>query len=138
MLQAPQLLALERVVDGIALGEIAVDMQLPERANEVTCRVDAQLPDPPCLPRTVASTEFCQGDIRFAQQQRGAGGRAAEPGELGLEDSDADAGAGKDRRDRSARQAAADDDHVDIELSAQRWMGLASGRLLPIQPQRPA
>jgi hypothetical protein len=68
---------MSRIVHGVTLFEIALDVQPPERADEIAHGVVTRLPNLTTCPGAVSVCEFRHSLIRFLQEQCGAGAAAA-------------------------------------------------------------
>src|SRR5881396_3065306 len=111
---------LARVIDRIAAGEMATDVQVFNRADEISRRASAELPDACGGARPVALLKSEKIFIRLPHQQGGACRGTATTTFLRLEYRDAQAIGGKSPRDRRAGHTGADDRHVDGEVASQR------------------
>jgi hypothetical protein len=101
-------------------------------AGQIARGVVAQPPDAPRRPGPVAFGELGQPVIGLLQQQRAAGGGAAMPDAIGLEQDDADAGLGEAQRGDRTGDPAADDRDVGSEAPTEPGMQ----RRLPREPGR--
>ena len=119
--QLAESLGIRRVVDGVALDEIAGDAMPMQRANEILHRVAAELPDPAAGGYSVARRQIRQSSVGLLQQQRGAGCRAATPHAAAFHEDDGNTFARKSRCDERPRYAAADNYHFRCVSAPEAW-----------------